>query len=400
MTALCGGGTSGAKLGVDAIAAYTSGRLAQLAVLRGMSWTNPYLPLISLLPIAVSSFCASDPPSIPTFSSGDYDALAAGDLTENFFTAIGKIRDSLLNAIWQDLCECTSGTLTPPVYPAPTSSTPVPQLPTSLAAPCRTVTQTATVNFAFNAGSAVIQTAQDGISGDFSLLNKTVSLVRVHLKINHPTGAGPTGTWFISWENAAGGVLQNILTALTPTTDMTLDFIPRSDADNFQVGISSGATGSGTYNTVGSTVERYCNGAQPGVAQPCCPPDASTQAYLDQLLKMVTLIQRQAVPFGYIPSTSHTGLSGNGTIDISGLIGASVTVTTLPGSLGERGTSPVERFDLGWITFGTPDGYPTSYRLERDSQIMLPARCGAYTEIAYDLHPGVVVTIRELTREP
>lgn len=400
MTARCTGGTSAPKPGVDLLAAYSSGRLAQLAVLRGLSWTNPYLPLISLLPIAVTAFCGSDPPTMPTFSSGDYAALAAGDLTAAFFTALGKIRDALLSAIWDDLCQCTSGTLVPATYPAPTSSTPVPQLPTSNTTPCRTVTQVTPVNFAFNAGSAIIQTAQDGIAGDFSLLNKTVSLVRVHLKMNVVTGAGPTGTWFLSWENASGGVIQNILTALTPTTNVTVDFIVRSDADNFQVGISSGATGSGTYNTVGSFVERYCNGAQPGIAQPCCPPDASTQAYLDQILKMVTLVQRQSVPFGYVSSTVHSGLAAAGVLSISGLLGAKVDVTTLPTSYGRSGSSPEAFFDLGFVTFGTPDGYPTSYPVRHDPLLLLPARCGAYTTLAYDLSPGVVATITELVREP
>lgn len=133
---------------------------------------------------------------------------------------------------------------------------------------------------------------------------------------------------------------------------------------------------------------------------PCCPPDVSTQASLDLILKMVTLIQRQSVPFAYLPSTTHPTLSGAGSFDISGLIGASIQVTTLPTAIGREGTSPTEYFDMGFVTFGTPDGYPTSYRLERDSQVMFPARCGLYTTLAYDLHPGVVITITELVREP
>lgn len=115
---------------------------------------------------------------------------------------------------------------------------------------------------------------------------------------------------------------------------------------------------------------------------------------------MVTLIQRQSVPFAYVPSTAHAGLSGAGTLSISGLLGVKIAVTTLPGAIGRKSTTPEEIFDAGFITFGTPDGYPSSYRLEHHPQLILPARCSAFTQLAYDLHPGVVITITELLREP
>lgn len=115
---------------------------------------------------------------------------------------------------------------------------------------------------------------------------------------------------------------------------------------------------------------------------------------------MVTLIQRQSVPFAYVPSTAHVGLSGAGTLAISGLLGAKIAVTTLPSALGRQSTTPEEIFDAGFITFGTPDGYPSSFRLEHNPQLILPARCSAFTQLAYDLHPGVVITITELRREP
>jgi len=56
------------------------------------------------------------------------------------------------------------------------------------------------------------------------------------------------------------------------------------------------------------------------------------QAQLDQLMAMVTLIQRQAAPFGYVPGAIHAGLTGTGVIAIQGLIGCK-SVTTLPTQL-------------------------------------------------------------------
>jgi len=52
-------------------------------------------------------------------------------------------------------------------------------------------------------------------------------------------------------------------------------------------------------------------------------------------MAMVTLIQRQAAPFGYVPGAIHAGLTGTGVIAIQGLIGCKVDITTLPTQLGD-----------------------------------------------------------------
>lgn len=114
----------------------------------------------------------------------------------------------------------------------------------------------------------------------------------------------------------------------------------------------------------------------------------------------MTLIQRQNAPFGYIAAAVHATLSGAGSFAIQGLLGVKVDITTLPSSYGLSGTSPTEHFELGWITFGTADGYPQSIRVDHDPTVALPPRCGLFTELAYDLAPGVVATITELLREP
>jgi hypothetical protein len=136
----------------------------------------------------------------------------------------------------------------------------------------------------------------------------------------------------------------------------------------------------------------------------CCQ---LTTALLEQVLsgvnaavQAITLIQRQAVPFAYVPSTVHTALSGAGALSISGLIGIKIAVTSLPSTLGVEGTSPPKHFDLGYVTFGTIDGFGQAVRLERNPQVILPPRCSAFTDLDYDLAPGVVVTITELRREP
>ena len=183
-------------------------------------------------------------------------------------------------------------------------------------------------------------------------------------------------------------------------TGKVFTFTVPSGAVRWAVGVIN-ASGAAIPHTVNFSVEFLCGtttGDTP--AAPCCPPDPAIAAMIQQIWEQVNLIQRQAVPFAYIPGTVHAGLSGNGTIGISGLLGAKVDVTTLPASYGRAASLPVEYFGLGFITFGTADGYPSSYKLEHDPQLMLPARCSAYTDLSYDLAPGVVATITELVREP
>jgi len=156
--------------------------------------------------------------------------------------------------------------------------------------------------------------------------------------------------------------------------------------------------GGGTMSVV-TDMDNYCNGS-PFVTGPCCPPDNATQASLDAILNLVTLIQRQVSPFGYVYGANHTGLSGHGSFAVSDLLGVSVDVTTLPASYCQATGTPTELFGLGFVTLGTADGYETSHRIDHDGSLVLPYAAGAFTLVGYSLSPGVVVSIRELTREP
>jgi hypothetical protein len=159
-------------------------------------------------------------------------------------------------------------------------------------------------------------------------------------------------------------------------------------------------TGSGCTDTVTGQFDIYC-GTTPGTSQPaCCPPDPIITALLTQILAAVTVIQRQDAPFGYIKTTAHAGLTGNGSIAVQGLLGAEVLVTTLPPWLGQIAGTPVEHFDVGFVTFGTADGFEHSERIDHIPKLVFPESAGVYTSIGYTLAPGVVATITEIVREP
>lgn len=391
MTALCGGGTSGPKTGAAAVVDYSAGLLAAIFAARGAGWLIPIIPFVGLAPLTLATFCAADPPAVPTFTSAETNALLQLKFGADFDSGLSKLKDLALYTVWNDICVCTSGALapfTPPVMPV---GTPVfqPPVPPTNAVCATTGPRTANLigpSFGLNLNVPATYFV-------FKWTNTTTAAPGATYKAQVPQFFSPPGGGTMTnldapnfWQLAPGQTDTRIITALP-----SVNFI-RPDV-TFQSGTGAG--------TITYSIDAYCGPGAPGASEvPCCPPDVATQASLDLLLKMVTLIQRQSVPFAYLASTAHTALSGSGTFAIQGLLGVKVDVTTLPASLGSAGASPVEHFDLGFVTFGTTDGYPQSIRIEHQAQLMLPARCSVFTTLAYDLHPGVVVTITELLREP
>jgi Domain of unknown function (DUF4082) len=114
---------------------------------------------------------------------------------------------------------------------------------------------------------------------------------------------------------------------------------------------------------------------------------------------MVNLIQRQKVPFGYILGTASSGLTGNGTLVVQGIIGALVTLTTIPIQWGQTSDVPARSIPkYGEISFATIDGLTEPQQIHYSSQIFLGE--GFATKINYTLRPGLVATITPITREP
>jgi hypothetical protein len=143
----------------------------------------------------------------------------------------------------------------------------------------------------------------------------------------------------------------------------------------------------------------YC-GTTPGVQQPCCPPDATTQATLNAILKIATLIQRQGDPFGYVSGTVHTGLSGNGAIALQGLLGVKVLPSAIPPPAGLEVGDPDSLWLDSWIRWGNADGWTQREFLTASPFVSLPALAGQYTRLGYTLGLGLLVDVTELVREP
>lgn len=371
---------------------YAAGLLAAIFATYDLAWLIPVIPFVGLAPLTLSTFCTHDPPSAPTFTAAETTAMLQLQFGPDFDSGLGKLADLALYTIWYNTCECTSGTPVPIAPPAPPSGTPITIYPPGTGVQACQRYQTTQY---LTAGGAA-----------FNYEMPPLPSGRTSVQINcssPPQSAAQTitfeGRWVTSTNVLINEVSQSVLQA---TNGATLSKSAPITGSPHHIEARITAAGNvGQVYQCNLEVLVYCNGDQPSPGStPCCPPDTTVMAYLDNLTKLVTLIQRQSVPFAYVPSTVHSALSGAGDFAIQGLLGVRIEVTTLPTRAGLAGSSPTEYFDLGWVTFGTEDGYPHSVRIERDSQLVLPARCSVFTTFAYDVPADVAIRVTELLREP
>lgn len=119
---------------------------------------------------------------------------------------------------------------------------------------------------------------------------------------------------------------------------------------------------------------------------------------LSYLRSDVRLIQRQHVPFAYLPGTLHSGLSGSGQFAVSGILGLAVELTTLPPGIGETSDDPIIYFRAGWVATGTGDGWRRSATVSHNP-LWIDVQPDD-TLVGYTFIAGVIANIQEFVREP
>lgn len=393
MTAICGGGTSGPNVGTSAVVLVGSGVIATMLEQSGNLWLAFAAALLTLPELVLTTFCATDPPAMPTFTSAESAALLNVTFGSDLTSGLSKFADLVKNLAWQEYCQCTSGALVVPPPVAPPAGTPIYQPPTSTVRPCTAVQQ-----FSSLSGLGVGAFYRGGADVPFGV-NPSGFLYHC---VATPSGTGTPGTcdWLFEQVDASNAFLSSVTISMgqpTQTTDRFVNASPGVKSVNFTQTRVSGTLG---QVVAGTTISAYCNGDQPGaIAQPCCPPDTATQSTLDLILKMTTLIQRQIAPFAYVAGTAHTGISGNGQLAVSGLLGVAVTVTTLPGRAGRVSGDPQSVWEVGWINLGTSDGWGPRHFISSSSFLLRPVP-GDVTLIGYSIPTDTTVTITELIREP
>jgi hypothetical protein len=126
---------------------------------------------------------------------------------------------------------------------------------------------------------------------------------------------------------------------------------------------------------------------------------ASLTANVSYARRDIQIIQRQGVPFAYIPGPAFTDLSGNGELAVSDILALSVQSTTVPPGLGIISTDPTEYRFLGRLSFGTADGWLRQVMISHNPHLVLPVE-GPVTRIGYSLQAGVVANIQTFVAEP
>lgn len=426
MTALCGGGTSQPRPGVNEVIIFGTSQIASWLNNKGGLWATLAVGALGVLSYEATQLCSTDPPPTPTLTSTDYSALLNLAPHDELLTALGKLKDLITVGLWHELCECTSGT-TPP--PSPTLFTP----PAGVTLPDFSLTPCAQPRWRQNhrpgqlagpIGSNVttqvfpnlpsytaVATDTDHPADEIVAIPSTWSSLRLTSQL--VSGSTPT-TQGYSLVVDSYGATRSFLRTLANTaagTGHEVQQSPENGVTNLQgtdrfIRVTAG---SGTQVTVPGVVDHAmtiaCTGT--GTAQNGCCPDPVVLAMLNVLMQSVNEIrsealelQRYILPFSYIPGPNHTGLTGTGSAPIERSVGLKITVTGQP--LGNRTFlgEPPYIMDLGWVSVLTPDGLLDEIRLTRTTTSWLSKLIPSSTRVGWGLRDGVTATIQELKAEP
>ena len=401
---ICSGSTQPKPATPDAV--YVSLDYVASLLPAQLAWLIPFLPYAKpMLVEDVLAFCSSEP-TLPSLTGVTIGAVLAGGELGASIVAAEAITQIALYYLWLGLCECASGSATPATPPSAPSGLPSVNPPgvvsPTLATPCAYRSYLTLAGL--QADTYVVEPSNTtdsslkipiGVPGATSF-RATFSVVNTYGS-NHVVTRGTDHIQFFDLAGTDKGTYSDL--AQSGNMTQVLSGPIPVNAYQFRAEVFGDATLRNDHGLV--SIEWYCAGQFPGQPLPgCCPPDATAQGLLKQILESVTLLQRQAAPFSYVYGDNHTALSGHGSFAVADLLGVSVDVTTLPDSYGRSDGSPEILFDIGYVTLGTSDGYAASSRISSDGTLHIPPLGGVYTVVGYTLRPGVEVSIRELVREP
>lgn len=391
MTALCGGGSSQVKPGGLISVSYSSALIADLLVLVESPWLIPVIPLLVLPPILLTSFCATDPPAQPTFTLAESNALLGLQVgSSDWNSGVTKVSDLLQNAVWSQFCECVTGaTPGPTPAPSPPVGTTVTVLPSQPGfAPCYELVLTT--------GNAFPS------SGTFTLAGGTpipVGATQLQLKLVNTIAVGSGAVASVTIEQDNGStVLHTDTVVANPGQTVTRSFNVVANANKFFLSYV-GAGGTGNSYITNSVFDIFCGTSTAPTQTNPCGPDPTTVALLNGIMQLVTLIQRQIVPFAYVSGTSHSALTGTGELNVQGILGVKVLPSSIPSSAGLVVGDPDTLWLDSWINWGNADGWTTREFLTSSPFISMPRLASQFTKIGYSLRPGLTVDITELVRE-
>lgn len=376
----------------------------------------PVAVLVDGLAVQLTTLCGRDPPPMPTWDANDALILALGSASPFYQQTLTKIDDLIQNWAWDKACECTGGPAGPalvaPAPPAGTSQT----SPTSNQ-PC----------FVGAYAGAPPLNPDSSLTNDLDISKWTLSTDgRIHGGDIHSSSGNiygvPTGTTSITWkgfdpDTSSGPGSKGIYSFALWTFNAS--FVPNSP---IQIGPPLNNTG-GTYTgstPIASTVAYWlmigrtsvgdgstplepprletnvwCGGSVPNGQEACCPPDPSIALGLQTIINLLQNLHTP--PAGtYKKGTVHSGLTGSGTLSVTGLFGLQIQLTSgVPTQIQFPGVPPYER-SVGWMSVLTGDGMIDEVRITRQNQVWASALARYATQVGFQLNAGFSMTVTEL----
>lgn len=462
MTALCvGGGTSSVQPNAPATAAMTAAFIDVILTQAGVPWLIPFVTYLEAPLLNLTTLCATDPPPYVAFTVDEVLAFQAPLLNSNFPSALAKFQNLVKLLAWYAFCQCDAGAqpAAPSALQSPPAGTPV----VVDATPGLCVVMKQAECHVLNLWNGATNNAppanwdlpgfddsawplsSDPSFGGYHFDDAGGTRFGINPQCLTPYVCAPPG--IAPWVNTASGKEQFLVRWRWTMPDVDPSQLCVRIYSNFVSpgagGFSSGLInidGHGQFvalnglnwksqvgyltagphlmaiwvnsgnstpaNTWGATGEIGLALTRSGVLggnsdNGCCPPDPAVLQLLHRVDDLVTIIQRQGVPFAYVQSTVHVNIHDHRFIGLtSPIVGMLVQVTTLPDNYGRTlGTVDV-LFDLGRMTVGNEDGWWNHRRIDNETVLWFPKAAGAATMVGFDLAPGVHVTATELVREP
>lgn len=411
MTVVCGGGTS-SKKAVSPAVVFLSGETLTALVVETLSLPQVWVSLLAFAAgqsIDLTSFCASDPPAVPTFSALEIAEIInpIGIVSSATLAKVGALVEI---AAWYAFCQCDATTT-----PAPPAGPTYPPTAPTVNPPGFTVPGTTCWDKSWNTGpmggftfSADLwpppppgrATGTVGYSAAFGSGATFQFTYTNNADGNHLQNIQGNTTWF----SVSGTTLRNDTTAtMVPgATPITQTLVGPTNWDRVQMSVIP-ATGPSGTNSATMRAVVYCSGPGAGApVTPCCPPDPALEARLVRMQALLELIF-SSLPTtlnSYAESTVHSGLTGGGTITlVNAPLAVKVNITTDNTHLGVALGSPNYLFDRGYVVPIAAEGPIAGLtRLVYNPQLLVLPKLTE--QIGYHLGPGVTASITELVRGP
>lgn len=418
MTVLCGGGASGPKASSPA-ASYLIGNSLENVVQAALGVSEVWASILvfcAAQSIPWNTFCATDPPAMPTFTVQDIEVIT----TEPWNLgnpAFGKLVDLVEIGAWYFGCQCNT-VITPaaPAYPSYPSGAPDRVLPPGSYSSGTCLNVQATAQWTNVTGGGFQNVTPDWLgapattvgaaSGGFPSttvygIPTGATQQRYLVNASNPSAPSNIGGLYLVEYNSAGSVLQ-FVDLVAPTVN-GVQHQAALNASTAYIAFLADLNQSlnGSVTTWSMTYQFLCAASNSQQAA-CCPPDASLLGQLQLIFNMVQGIY-ESLPTAVnslAESTVHSNLSGSSQAAVGAeTIAIKVEITTdIAGAPTSPGT-PTYYFNRGYIVPQNSEGpVEVARRLVYSPQIyFLPHLTNS---VGYTLPPGLVVSITELVPGP